>query len=361
MTPKLRITPLGDVHGNFDWHDEIVAPFGEKTGNDKIYEAETDYAENLEEFPVKPTVDLDPDLDAAWTDQFGASFQQTRVFIEHLENEGRRRGQPVLRLSRDELRHFAAAGEVVEGAVAQRLVDMLSLMPREDWRVPPSGFLPKDIFPWRFRRRLSLLRRPLVQVNADTILVAPGLLREAFAYMLGNYWMGDFPKEQLSPKMSGWQDKVVGERGRKLAQDVAAKLQLAGWTTWIEKRVSELLHKKLDRDYGDVDVLARKGGRVIAIECKDLMYRKTHGEITEQVRDYRGEVRNGKRDELRKHLDRVEVLRADLAALAKYVDVPGLTAVESHLVFRNPVPAIYALQRTTHDVLTHVLSDVGSI
>jgi hypothetical protein len=361
MTPKLRVTPLGDVHGNFDWHDEIVAPFGEKTGNDKISDAEKDYAENLEELPVKPTVDLDPALDAAWTEQFGASFQQARVFIEHLEDEGRRRREAVIKLSRDELRRFTVAGEVVDGIDAEHLVDALLLSPRDEWRVPPVGFQPKDIFPWRFRRPLSLLRRPLVQVDTDTILIAPGLLREAFAYMLGNYWSGDFPREQLSPKMSAWQDKVVGERGRKLAEKVAAKLQADGWTVWIEKKMSELLNKRLDRDYGDVDVLARKGDRVLAIECKDLMYRKTHGEITEQVRDYRGEERNGKRDELRKHLDRMDVLRVNLAALAKYVGLPTLVTVESHLVFRNPVPAIYALQRTTHDVKVHILSEIGSI
>jgi hypothetical protein len=187
------------------------------------------------------------------------------------------------------------------------------------------------------------------------------MLREAFVYMLGNYWLGDFPKEQLSPKMSAWQDKVVGERGRKLAEDVAAQLQANGWTTWREKRLTELLNARLDRDYGDVDVLARKDNRVIAIECKDLMYRKTHGEITEQVRDYRGEVRNGKRDELRKHLDRMDVLRENLAALGRYVGVPGLAAVESHVVFRNPVPVIFALRRSKHDIRAHLLSEVESI
>jgi hypothetical protein len=60
-----------------------------------------------------------------------------------------------------------------------------------------------------------------------------------------------------------------------------------------------------------VHVLAwnKSTGRVLAIECKDLQYRKTPGEIAEQLSDFRGEVdARGKRDYLRKHLDRMELI-----------------------------------------------------
>ena len=63
------------------------------------------------------------------------------------------------------------------------------------------------------------------------------------------------------------------------------------------------------------------------------------------MRDYAGVERDGKRDELKKHLDRVELLRRDLAALAHFVGLPALPAVESHLVLRNPTPVLFALAR----------------
>jgi hypothetical protein len=46
------------------------------------------------------------------------------------------------------------------------------------------------------------LRRPFVQLDETddpTILVAPGFVRDAFGYMLRNFYRGDFPPRQLKP------------------------------------------------------------------------------------------------------------------------------------------------------------------
>ena len=361
MLPKLRVTPLGDVHGTFDWHERFVMPFGEQIGTDRVQRAEDSYAENLEELPIKQEVELDSDFAGAWAEQFGATFQETRIFIEALENLGRQKGTAILQLAPDELKRFQIDENVVGEAAAQRLVSGLLLPMRSNWRNLPEGYEPKDAYPWRFKRRLSLLRKPLIQLTNDVVLVAPGMLREAFVFMLGNYLQGEFPRDQLSPLMAKWQDKVVGKRGRELAEDVAAKLKESGWTTWIEKGLPEILNQKLDRDYGDVDVLAKKGERVLVIECKDLKYAKTDGEITEQVRDYLGLERNGKKDELRKHLDRVEKLRQHIDRVSAFTRIAELKAIESHLVFRNPTPVIFALQNSQHDVRAWQLADVTTI
>lgn len=363
MQPKLRVTPLGDVHGNFDWHDEIAQPFSEQVADERTEDAVADYAKNLEELPINPTASFGVEFDAACCEQLGVTLQQTRVFIEHLENRGRRQGQAIIDMTLDDLRRFEIDDQVVDGEPARKLVEALTMTPRVSWRDVPVGCQPKDGFPWRFRRRLSLLRRPLVALgDADgTILVAPGLVRDALGYMLSNYWTGDFPQEQLTPLMRGWRGKAVAKRGLALATEVAAALGSVGWTTWIERQVTELLRQGFDRDYGDVDVLARRGGRVIAIECKDLQYAKTHGEVAGQVRDYRGEERDGKGDDLRKHLDRMDVLRAHLPALGRFVGLAELAEVESHLVFRSPTPVIFALGRSQHDVRASILDDVAKI
>jgi hypothetical protein len=98
-----------------------------------------------------------------------------------------------------------------------------------------------------------------------------------------------------------------------------------GWHAEVEVKVTKLLGRGFDKDHGDVDVLAwRDDGRVLAIECKDVQFRKTLGEMAEQLSDFRGEIRsNGKRDELRKHLDRMEVTRPFAwGVLAQIVSMP---------------------------------------
>ena len=175
MLPKLRVTPLGDVHGTFDWHERFVMPFGEKIGTDRVQQAEGSYGENLEELPIKPEVELDPDFADAWADQMGASFQDTRVFIEALENLGRERRTALLSLGSQDLTKFQVEQNIVEGKPAESLVARLLLPERAGWRTVPEGYEPKDAFPWRFKRRiLANTKTTDTAARRRSVLVAPG-------------------------------------------------------------------------------------------------------------------------------------------------------------------------------------------
>ena len=110
-------------------------------------------------------------------------------------------------------------------------------------------------------------------------------MRKAFEYSFANLLQGDFPDWQLSPLMRAWRGKTVSRRGAALAADAASRLNGLGWTTRTEIQVTELLGRRLDRDYGDFDVLAwhREARRVLVVECKDVRYSKTGGKIAEQL------------------------------------------------------------------------------
>jgi hypothetical protein len=137
-----------------------------------------------------------------------------------------------------------------------------------------------------------------------------------------------------------------------------------GWQTDIEIKITKLLRKGFDRDYGDVDVLAwnRDTGRVLIIECKDVQYRKSFGEIAEQLSDFRGEIgRDGKPDLLLKHLNRVALILEHRPELAAYVKLSGAAIPESHLVFRNPVPMQFAWERMEARVRLNLFSGLDRI
>lgn len=90
---------------------------------------------------------------------------------------------------------------------------------------------------------------------------------------------------------------------------------------------------------------------MLVIECKDVHFRKTYSEITEQLADFRGDMHpNGTRDELRKHLDRMAVIREHLNAVSRFTGVEPLEDVESHLMFKHPVPMEFALTRLAEKV-----------
>ncbi|WP_375415051.1 hypothetical protein [uncultured Bradyrhizobium sp.] len=352
MEPRVRISSLGDVFVNYDFIDNVLIPFGRAGSDLRVDEAVRGYGKNLEHpgaAPKSSQGELEEPFRAAWNEQFDVTFDDTRQFIDAIERLGRERGEAVFAIPRSDL--IAARYEDRPVAGADKLVGAWSLIPRAHWRDIPEGFEERDINPWRFRRRLTALRKPIVQLDetGDPImLVAPGFVRDAFGYMLRNFYRGDFPPRQLKPLMRAWTGKTADEHGKKFTREVADRLTRLGWRTDTEVKITKLLRKGFDRDYGDVDVLAwnEEKGRVLIIECKDVQYRKSFGEIAEQLSDFRGEVgRDGKPDLLLKHLNRVALISNHLTELAAYMKLPQVIVPESHLVFRNPVPMQFAWNR----------------
>jgi hypothetical protein len=212
----------------------------------------------------------------------------------------------------------------------------------------PSGFNDKDRQPWRFRRRLSLLRRPIVQLDQSEdplLIIAPGLARDALTYSMIGYLEGSFPHEQIkTTRMKSWFGQAADERGKAFTRDVAGGLRDLGWNVECEVPVTKILRRRLDADYGDVDVLAwsKSSRHILAAECKDLHFHKTPGEIAEQLRDFRGQTRDGKKDLLRKHLDRCGILTENGALLRAYVGLDDHAILEKFVIFRYPVPMLFA-------------------
>jgi len=369
MEPIVRVTPLGDIHANLTFHEEVLAPYGRAGSDLRIQDSVENYAENLVEVEAKPT-----DLSAfpaefweAWKEEFGASFDETRKFIDFMENLGFKAKRAVLTLPKSALLDARLDGEPIAPQSVAALVEALTFKSRARWRDIPLEYDEKDRQPWRFRRRLSVLRKPLIQIDDasdPTIVIAPGILRDAFAYMFGNFHRGDYPLWQLKPKMKRWAGRSREQIGKEFSAAVATRLNELGWKTETEVKITKLLRKGFPRDYGDVDVLAWNPitGRVLVIECKDVQYRKTDGEIAEQLADFRGELGpDGKPDLLLRHLDRVDLISKSVPELMCYIGLDRPPRIESHLVFKNPVPMQFAWMRMAKRVALHIFAEVHKI
>jgi hypothetical protein len=167
----------------------------------------------------------------------------------------------------------------------------------------------------------------------------------------------------LTDQRSWWCDIEVAD-SKEFSTMVADRLKELGWQAESEIAITKLLAQGFERDYGDVDVLAwiPMTGRVLIIECKDVQYRKTYGEISEQLSDFRGELReDGKPDYLLRHLNRVDIVSSHLSLVAKYVKMKDALKVESYLVFRNPVPMQFALKKMSEQVSVSTFDQLGEI
>ncbi len=175
-------------------------------------------------------------------------------------------------------------------------------------------------------------------------------------YALINYHRGDFPQWQLAPKMRSWRGKISDKRGTEFNTEVAERLRSLGWNARADVNMSAILGSAY-RALGDIDVLAWNPltGRVLVIECKDVKFSKTMGEIAEQLADFRGELHaDGKPDDLLRHLNRMEAIRAHLPELSKYLRLGAARAAEGHIVFRNPVPMQFAWEQLKARIGLHL-------
>lgn len=363
MTPRLIVRPLGDIHVHSDFFDFVLDPFAKAASDQRFQDAASSYKSNLEEPTGIPTSDIEgmQEFSAAWKAEFGVSIDDVRRYIDTLEDKGIAAQQFVFPMRKSEL------GSLIGCATTARIItDLLLLEHRESWRTTPEGYRPSDRDPWRFRRRLSVLRRPLLQVNDDPnpiVLVCPGLIREAFAYTVSNYFRGDYPDWQLGAAMLVWRGGSRARLGLKFNAQVAATLKDLGWLVECEIKPTKLLRQALDRNYGDIDVLAwdPTKGRILIIECKDVQYKKTPGEIAEQLSDFRGELmHNGKPDLLKKHLDRVAVVEAHADDAYRFLGMPQGGRIESHLVFKNPVPMQFVRSRE-HQVRISLFANLADL
>lgn len=345
MEPRIVIQAVGDVQVDHSFIDSVIAKFGKKSSDVRYKGSASKYAKNLE----LPTITeqasevLDASFLDAWHREFGATLDTFRQFVDAVESRGIDSGEPVSKLRRSEL--IALANDATAG---EAIVSALSLQARPSWRQVPAGYLERDVETWRLRRRLSLLRRPILQVSNEVdphMLITPGLLRDAFSYTVGNYYYATYPDNHLGQAMQKYAGFARSRDGHDFNELVKTKMEMLGWKVLSEVALTKIFAAKLDRNYGDVDVLAwdTHSRRVLVMECKDLQFKKSYTEIAEQLMDYAGEVLpNGKGDSLRKHLDRFDLLLARKTAVAKFLGFGGDCSVESHLVFSNPVPMLYA-------------------
>ncbi len=367
MPPTLAISPLGDVQADTSYESNVLMPFIKHVGRNRINWAVQDYGENFVAPEAAGAMEpkLDQDFIRAWNAEFGFSIDDVLRCIDAVEELAIRCHKAILVIRRNEL--LAALTQHYPCKEAANIINALSLVPRKSWREIPPDCVEKDIQPWRYRRQLSTVRRPIIQLNRmrDPLLViAPGMLRESIRYIVSSYHDGAFPdRHYRSTLMKKWSGKQASVRGPRFAKQVSDYMRQYGWNTLLEAQVTKLLERGFDTDYGDVDVCAwNDSGRVLIIECKYLQYHKTPGEIAEQLNDYRGRVKNnGKRDDLRKHLDRIEILNRYKCELANMLKCHHDIAIEGWIVFRNPVPMLYMWNKLQEHVKVATFDDLGAI
>lgn len=353
MKPEIRISPAGEVQIDVDFFESIVNPVGKSFANNQIEISRRDYADLLrhpQTLSSEKKETINADFLFAWEEELGISFDEFRTAIEALEDRLYEADKSWEILSRDDLVSFLSA----RIASAEEFVSALELVPRAGWKNVTPPYNDTDRQPWRFRRRLSVARRPILRLGTapeSEVLVAPGMLRDAFLVLFHGFYYGNFDIGTLASRsMRKWREHTVAKEANEFEDRVVEQLQGLGWSARRGVKFPQILGGLPD-DPGDIDVLAwNADGRVFLLECKDLQFAKTPSEIAKQLSKFRGDTdEKGRLDLLGKHLKRIDLAKAHTSEFEKYLGLPHVL-IEGALVFANTVPMNFAAERIGHAV-----------
>ncbi|MEZ0542711.1 SEC-C metal-binding domain-containing protein [Fibrella arboris] len=200
-------------------------------------------------------------------------------------------------------------------------INYLSITNRGLAKNVPKGFDHFDISPWRFNRRLSLLRKPLVLVdnpdNPDNPTVYWGLRQLLSSRM---YWYDQCITNRLRVSEDGPVQKVLGKlaqpKGKKLVESVMTAFNSDDLIIDSEVPINTKSDLRHHKDIGDVDVLVidKSSKTLYSLECKSMAPSRNIKEMIGEVDKLFGS--DSEKGWIEKHVERDAWLAGNLGQVS---------------------------------------------
>ena len=308
---------LGFDHSAFE---SARNSFSAKLMVERVAHSEFEFSSHWEsKLEEEDTNDKVPDvikaLDNAFELEFGSSLTHLVDLLTQVYNVGISQPGSVKKSSKSQLIASLARSLNWTREEVSTALDLLTIEPRKDFFRPPDN-VRQEVYPWRFNRSWSCLRRPLLANGNETgssILWGNRHLALAIQY-LSNLAVTGRLKAATRPLK-----RILGDIREKKSKEFEnsvgnAVSELTGTTTKI--RLRKVGRKKImaeGRDLGDIDVLGviPSARTILCIECKALALARTPSEIRNQLEELFIGAR-GKPSTTQKHLKRVEWVEDNL-------------------------------------------------
>lgn len=261
--------------------------------------------------------DLD-ELERAARAEFGLPLSQIGEVLAVISASPFTAESGVGRCLHDDLIAYVTAEIPVERCAVLSVIALLTLRERADFLRPPSPYRPVDVYPWRFNRGLSYLRRPFIEERGPSgteLLWGRRALHQAMGYLAGLCTSGRL-KDVRSDEMRKYQGRTVDRVGRLFNDRLAKSLEGTG-NTVVRKEIKKFNGKRLQRatgdDLGDIDVLVAipDSRRLVAMEGKCFSLAKTPAELANERDELFGELEK-RTGAVARHLERTRWLEDNL-------------------------------------------------
>jgi hypothetical protein len=357
-TTNARILPSGRIGAERQDYERALQMLMTRATAEQIEAAQERFASFWRARPDR-VVSPPAAWDAGFRAEFGYTLSDLMDVTASLVNAATEADLDVVTSSRSEVIADIAQRLAWDEGRVEAIIADLSLAPRPTF-IPMAGFTPFDAFPWRFNRKLSLLRRPVLLREGD----GHQTLSWGWRAILGSgMYMADLllsgRLDARTQEMQTVKSKLGEEQANEFVAEVAAVATAAGLRTLTRvKKLGPLRLIVNGQDLGDIDVLGIDERRrtLWLIECKNLALARTPWELHSDVEGFE-EPGKGM---IAKHRRRSDWVEANLAAVVAELDLdPGRWRVAPIIVVRADLLAIYLRPMSMHvlhakDMASHV-------
>jgi hypothetical protein len=193
---------------------------------------------------------------------------------------------PIVRMKyEDVVANFAARNGWNQDQV-EAVLTMFMYRPRASFLTPGAGYRSEDVYPWRYGRRLSYLRRPFLVEEQDGTWLIWGHrhVKEAHHYLLQTCFGGRM--QAVSDAMKALVSRYANQEGEAFNDEVADRLATKP-TLSVHRRIKKIgKGKGAIQPPGDIDVLVidQQRGKIYVLESKNLAFARTPFELAAELR-----------------------------------------------------------------------------
>jgi len=224
------------------------------------------------------------DLDKAFNSEYGYTYSQLYSCGIALIAIGEKKKGEIKQVTIDEVLLEISNITSIDYKLVEKIIGDLSLEQREDYLKPNKPYTPNDVYPWKFNRRLSFNRRPIIKRKGEAIWGSRQLYH-CLLFTIDLISDGRFKAEQ--DEMKEYISRIANKRGNCFNDEVFDKINsIDGLLTF--KKVKKINKRKIadenNLDLGDIDVLIinPKKKKIIVVETKDFTFSKTPYEMHRQ-------------------------------------------------------------------------------
>lgn len=244
------------------------------------------YYNSSSDFRKKYTVnqeDYSETLNEAFLFEYGYTFDQfVRVTFDLiLFGNEKENGDIFVEEKNNLIVSLIEADSELSYELVLKVLDDISLVERDDFLKPPSKFKSIDVYPWRFNRRYSFNRRPVI-VRNDDIIWGNRQLFHMIEYVKDLIYDGKMPTQ--NKVMSSLLGTISNDRGNKFNQlivDMLQDMQVFTLDSNVKKINKIPIVDDKGNTLGDIDILIidKEKNHIYVAEVKDFNFSRNPYEI----------------------------------------------------------------------------------